>query len=156
MPNSEVIRTFSSASFTFRAVRPAFAAVMAVMMICTGSQLARALPAYAKRTGLPCRQCHVDPAGGGTLSLSGDASRPMATGCRKATVHALIVRVMGRARRLWPRRRWAWNDARLRAAIRPGHDGTRDDGSAWERQLAKAQVDLDGGRGRLALPPSSS
>ena len=71
MPNSEVIRTFSSASFTFRAVRPAFAAVMAVMMICTGSQLARALPAYAKRTGLPCRQCHVNPAGGGTLKPFG-------------------------------------------------------------------------------------
>jgi hypothetical protein len=32
---------------------------------------AEALPAYAQQTGLPCGQCHVNPAGGGDLKSLG-------------------------------------------------------------------------------------
>jgi hypothetical protein len=34
---------------------------------------AQALPVYARRTGLPCGQCHVDPAGGGPRTAFGRA-----------------------------------------------------------------------------------
>ncbi len=34
---------------------------------------ARALPAYAAQTGLPCGRCHVNPAGGGPNTAFGKA-----------------------------------------------------------------------------------
>ena len=34
---------------------------------------AQALPAYARQTGLPCGQCHVNPAGGGPRTAFGRA-----------------------------------------------------------------------------------
>ena len=36
-------------------------------------RIANALPTYAVRTGLPCGQCHVDPAGGGPRTAFGRA-----------------------------------------------------------------------------------
>lgn len=44
-----------------------------VLAAVLSSRPAQALPAYARQTGLPCGQCHVDPSGGGPRTAFGRA-----------------------------------------------------------------------------------
>lgn len=47
------------------------AGIALVATITLGPRPAAALPQYAAQTKLPCGQCHVSPAGGGTLKPFG-------------------------------------------------------------------------------------
>ncbi|HEY2137338.1 MAG TPA: hypothetical protein VGH49_15710 [Xanthobacteraceae bacterium] len=49
----------------------ATAAAGLAAVITLAPQRATALPAYAQQTGLPCGQCHANPAGGGALKAFG-------------------------------------------------------------------------------------
>jgi hypothetical protein len=40
-----------------------------------GSRQAKATPSFSQQTGLPCGQCHDDPAGGGKLKTFGEEFR---------------------------------------------------------------------------------
>lgn len=51
----------------------ATAVVAAAIAMATQSTLVAALPQYATATGQPCATCHVNPAGGGTLTARGQA-----------------------------------------------------------------------------------
>jgi len=42
------------------------------MIILAGPRVAQAKPEFAAQTGLPCGQCHVNPAGGGKLKAFGE------------------------------------------------------------------------------------
>ena len=41
-------------------------------IIFAGTRVAQAKPEFAAQTGLPCGQCHVNPAGGGKLKPFGE------------------------------------------------------------------------------------
>jgi hypothetical protein len=51
----------------------AVAGLIAGAAVTLSSRQASALPAYAQQTGLPCGQCHVNPAGGGPNTDFGKA-----------------------------------------------------------------------------------
>jgi len=48
------------------------AALVAATMLAVTSRQAAATPVFAQQTGLPCGQCHVNPAGGGKLKTFGE------------------------------------------------------------------------------------
>ncbi len=47
--------------------------MLAMVGFIVSATAAAALPAYAAATGQPCSTCHVNPAGGGTLTSTGQA-----------------------------------------------------------------------------------
>jgi hypothetical protein len=47
------------------------AVLVAAAALTVAPRTAQALPQYAQQTGLPCAQCHVNPAGGGKLKPFG-------------------------------------------------------------------------------------
>src|SRR5512142_3297327 len=49
------------------------ATVSAILVALFTASATFALPAYAAATGQPCSTCHVNPAGGGTLTATGSA-----------------------------------------------------------------------------------
>jgi glycine/D-amino acid oxidase-like deaminating enzyme len=49
----------------------AAAVLLAAAALTVAPRTAEALPQYAQQTGLPCAQCHVNPAGGGKLKPFG-------------------------------------------------------------------------------------
>lgn len=46
--------------------------LFAATILVVAPREAAATPAYAQQTGLPCGQCHVNPAGGGKLKPFGE------------------------------------------------------------------------------------
>jgi hypothetical protein len=73
MRKTEVAHTFTwTGSMLFAgAAGLAAAGLVAATTLMVTPQKAEALPAYAQQTGLPCGQCHVNPAGGGDLKAFG-------------------------------------------------------------------------------------
>ncbi len=67
-------RTFRTRLHIFAVVLGAVA--LAVVLLPAS---ALALPAYASATGQPCSTCHVNPAGGGTLTAKGQAFAAIST-----------------------------------------------------------------------------
>ena len=61
----------ATAAMLVGAVGLAAAGVVVVAMLTVGSRTAEALPQYGQQTGLPCGQCHANPAGGGKLKPAG-------------------------------------------------------------------------------------
>ncbi len=47
-------------------------ALLAAVMLVTAPRHASAKPEFAAQTGLPCGQCHTNPAGGGKLKAFGE------------------------------------------------------------------------------------
>jgi hypothetical protein len=62
-------------NITFLSIARASAMAMAIIMAATTlivlPQNAAATPVFAQQTGLPCGQCHENPAGGGKLKEFG-------------------------------------------------------------------------------------
>ena len=62
-------------NITFLSIARASAVAMAIIMAATTlivlPQNAAATPVFAQQTGLPCGQCHENPAGGGKLKEFG-------------------------------------------------------------------------------------
>ncbi len=56
-----------------KAIRAALVLGAATLLVILLPTIALALPAYATATGQPCSTCHVNPAGGGTLTAKGSA-----------------------------------------------------------------------------------
>lgn len=56
-----------------RGTKTSAAALLAAFATVLAIPAARARPAYATRTGLPCGQCHVNPQGGGPRNAFGRA-----------------------------------------------------------------------------------
>jgi len=48
------------------------AAILAGTIMFAAPRTAQAKPEFAAQTGLPCGQCHVNPAGGGKLKAFGE------------------------------------------------------------------------------------
>jgi hypothetical protein len=73
MRTTEAADTFSSKTGVLLAGAAGFAAAVIVgaATLTLSPRNAEALPAYAQQTGLPCGQCHVNPAGGGDLKAFG-------------------------------------------------------------------------------------
>src|SRR5512142_74064 len=55
------------------------ATVSAILVALFTASATFALPSYATATGQPCSTCHVNPAGGGTLTATGQAFQAIPT-----------------------------------------------------------------------------
>jgi hypothetical protein len=73
MSNGSTFRIFQpiTSALAAGAAGLAVAALIAATTLAVAPQRAEALPAYAQQTGLPCGQCHVNPAGSGPLKAFG-------------------------------------------------------------------------------------
>jgi hypothetical protein len=56
-----------------RALRLSVPVLLCAALVVASSVPTQARPAYALRTGLPCGQCHINPAGGGPRTAFGKA-----------------------------------------------------------------------------------
>jgi len=73
MRHQEASGTFKPAAIVVLAGALGTAIAVSVVTLTTFSQRAEATPVYAQQTGKACGACHVNPAGGGTLTSAGEA-----------------------------------------------------------------------------------